>query len=201
MNSLNFEGIGSAQGGEYDLVSVEGLCTCYGDIKAREITIEGIFHGKGAIETGSFDCTGVAEVDGDIRARQMNVSGVVSVKHGTKVEAEVIECDGTINIDGELSADKVKANGFINATEIVGDVVEINSEFGGFSRIIIRKFSKIELIEATTIDIANVKAKKVSGADIVIGPKCKIDVVDCSGTLRVDPSAEIGQIIGDYEMR
>ncbi|TLG77466.1 hypothetical protein [Culicoidibacter larvae] len=200
MNNLNFEGIGSAQGGEYDRVSIEGLCTCKGDIKARSISIEGIFHGKGMIEAGDFDCTGVAEMSGDIRARKMNVSGVVSVK-GTKVEAEDIECDGTINIDGEISADRIYANGFVNASEIVGDEVTINSEFGGFSRIIIRKFSKIELIEATKVNVSNVKAKKVSGADLIIGPKCKIDVVDCSGTLRVDPSAEIGEIIGEYEMR
>jgi hypothetical protein len=57
-------------------------------------------------------------------------------------------------------------------------------------------FSKIDLIEATTVSIQKVHAHSVNGHDVTIGPACRIDRVDCTGTLTIDPTAEIAEIVG-----
>jgi hypothetical protein len=61
--------------------------------------------------------------------------------------------------------------------------------------------SDVKLIEATTIDLSGVSAETVNGKDIIIGPNCKIDHIDCSGTLSIDRSSSVGNITGDYTKR
>ncbi len=199
-NDLNVEGIGQITGGIYRDIDIKGICTCKGDFKARSISVEGIMKGKGSIESESLDCSGVMELKSSLRTKKINVEGVI--KGANKVEANEIICKGGIYVsDGEISADIIDADGIINAKEIVGDNIKIKSHSNIFSDFFQKKFSKIDLIEATTVHLIKVRAKNVSGKDIIIGPKCKIENVDCSGTLVIDKSAEVGNITGNYVLK
>jgi len=197
--SVYFEGLGNINGGEYDKVSVEGVGSCNGDIKTDEMLITGVFNCSGEIEAKRLRCEGVATIKGDILAETIDVEGVINIKTGTKIEATSIQCEGVININGQISADVIYSEGYMSAKEIVGDRIVIKTPVGLFTGFT-GKRSKIDLIEATNIELRNVKAREVNGKDIIIGPKCRIELLDCSGTLKIDPSAFVEKITGDYTM-
>lgn len=253
MNDCKMEGVCKISGGEFNKMSVDGVGTCTGDVKAEEMRIDGVFKCHGAVDAGLLESDGTAEFRSGIRAKKMNLDGVVNVKgegrvnadeifcngvftcqgeveaglldiEGTttihsnirakklvvdgvltakgksKIESDEIVCGGVISA-GEVSADIIDADGVIDATEIVGDKIVIKSRMNKVVRFFAKKFSHVELIEATTIELHGVIAKSVSGRDIVIGKNCGIDNVDCSGILFIDKSAQVGKITGEYTMQ
>lgn len=200
MQDFSMDGVGKINGGEFGSIKVDGVGSCSGDLKAETLTVDGTFKCSGAVETGLLRCDGVAEFTSNIRAKRIDVNGVVNVKNGIKVEAESIECDGIINVNGEISADVIRADGCIKAKEIVGDKIYINTHMHRFFHTIFvaRQFSQIDLIEATSVELHGVRAKAVNGKDVVIGPRCRIDSVDCSGTLFIDSTSLVGTVTGNY---
>lgn len=202
MHDFIMDGVSRMAGGEFDKFTMDGVGTCTGDIKAQRMQIDGVFTCEGRVETGLLDCDGVAKFKSDIIAKKVHIDGVVSVKNGTKIESDEIFCDGVIEVDGEVSADVIHVDGFIDAKEIVGDKISIFSRSRNFiTNFFVRKCSKVELIEATTVELAGVKSRTVNGKDIIIGPHCKIENLDCSGTLFVHPSATVTNITGNYTMQ
>ena len=214
-NGVKIEGISKFDGGEYSRLKIDGVTNCDGDIKAESIDIDGIFNCsgtitadsididgvfncKGAITADSIDCDGTANFKGSIFVKELDVDGVFKISAGNKLEAEKIFCDGIINICGQVSADLISANGVISADEIVGDKICIKTHIGRFWRLFVRK-SKIKLIEATTVELEGVIAAEVNGKDIIIGRNCRIENVDCSGTLRLHPRAKVKNITGNYK--
>ncbi|MDP4095034.1 MAG: hypothetical protein Q8920_16955, partial [Bacillota bacterium] len=177
MNPAKFKGTGCIGGGEYKTVSFEGVYDCTGDVKAENISIDGVFKCSGTVEVGLLHCNGVSDFKSDIKAENLEVEGVLS---GNKIEATEIHCKGAISVDGEISADLVDAEGFISAKEIVGDRIIIQSRTHKFILIVGKwKLSRVDMIEATTVDLKGVTAKSVSGRDIRIGENCVIENVDC----------------------
>jgi cytoskeletal protein CcmA (bactofilin family) len=197
------EGIGKISGGEFDTITISGVGTCTNNIKADNLRIEGVFNCSGAVDAGVLYCKGVADFKADIRAKKINVEGVLNNKNGVKMEAEEIICNGVIKTGGEISADVVRADGCIDASEIVGDQVKINTHYNThrFFNIFKKNYSEIKLIEATTIDLSCVNANTVNGRDITIGPDCNIDNIDCSGTLYIDKTSFVKNISGNYTRR
>lgn len=198
METLRIDGIRTIDGGEYDRVQVDGIGKCRGNIKTRTIDIDGMFRCEGSVEAEQFDCDGTVKISGNVRAGRIDIDGIMTVTGGTKIESGEIYCDGIIRINGEISADRIEADGCISACEIVGEYIRIHSHghwlmsFLGFAR------SKIDLIEATGIELRGVVAGTVNGRNIVIGPGCKIENLDCSGKLRVSPKAQVGTISGNF---
>ncbi len=203
MRDFYIEGVGSINGGEFGNIKVEGVGNCSGDIKADMLIIEGVFNCKGGLEVNMLDCEGVADFQSNIRAKKIVVEGVLNAKKDSKIEAEEIICEGVIKTGGEVSADIIQAEGYISADEIVGDKIFIDSDYHPrlFSRMFRRWRSEVRLIEATNIELRGVSAASVNGKDIIIGPDCKIDSIDCSGTLSIDRSSQVGKITGEYTMR
>ena len=195
----HMEGVCKIHGGEFGKLTVDGVGTCTDDIKAESIQINGVFKCVGAVETGLLQSDGTAEFMSNIRAKKIVIDGVATVKNNAKIEAEEVVCNGVIKA-GEISADRINADGVINAKEIVGDNIVIQSCFGRIANFFVRKISNIELIEATTIKLCGVAAKSVNGKDISIGPHCRIDSIDCSGTLSIDKDSTVKTITGNYTM-
>lgn len=201
MNDFIMDGIGRMGGGSFQNILIKGVGTCSDSVQAESVRIEGVFKCTGALKTNSFYCKGTADFSSDIRANRMYVEGVVNVKYPGKIEAQEIICKGVIRQKGEISADLIDADGVIQAREIVGDRIIINSRGNWISRIFDKEFSNVELIEATTIDLSNVTARSVNGKDITIGPGCQIGTIDCSGSLYIDPSSFVSNITGNYTKR
>lgn len=128
------------------------------------------------------------------------------MKDNQKLEAEYLDCEGCLSTAGDLYVDVLKAEGSIKAKGIYGDRIDIDSKgtsFHGIKKVLEKmnlrhssNASKITTIEATTIYLTGVNAVTVNGHDIVIGPDCVIDTIDCSGTLKVHESSKVNHIIG-----
>lgn len=198
MNDIHIDGISTLQGGSYGKVSLDGVVKCREPLQAEELHIDGIFRCEAGIQTGVFDCDGIAKLNGDVKAASFKIDGMLKITGGTRLEADSINCDGMIRINGEISADTIRADGYISADEIVGDDIRIHS---CAPRLFRRKKSRIKLIEATTVELRGVTADTVNGKDIIIGPRCRIGQVDCSGTLQVDRRAKVGNISGTHERK
>jgi cytoskeletal protein CcmA (bactofilin family) len=203
--TCKLDGVMTIPGGVFGNLDIDGVVTIDGNLEAAHLDIDGVFTCRGSIKADSLDCDGVASIEGNLRAKTADIDGVLTLK-GSKVEADFITCDGVLSISGQVSADVIEADGFLNAREIVGDRVTIGSFRKSFflvklwrsakEAIGINDFSKIDLIEATTVSIQGVHAQSVNGHDVTIGRGCKIDRVDCTGTLTIDPAAEVAEIVG-----
>lgn len=203
MENGRIDGVISFEGGVYGDLNINGVATAEGPLEAGVVDIDGVFNARSDLSCQSLKTSGVATIDGNLRIKTMDVDGVVTV-HGSKVEADRIVCDGVLTADGQISADSISANGFINAKEIVGDTISIQSYTRSFffqmwikfkNAIGSQDYSKVDLIEATTINLRGVHAHTVSGHDITIGPACRIDKVDASGKLSIDQDAEVMEVI------
>lgn len=201
MQDIKIDGTGIIESGKYGVIEIDGSGKCTGDLQAESIKVDGLFRCAGSIQTGRLDCDGMVKIAGNIQAKSIDIDGYLKVSGGTRIEADEIRCDGMIRLEGEVSADVILADGFICAKEIVGETVRIKSKAGRFLRLFWGKRSRIPLIEATTIELQGVVADTVNGKDITIGRDCRIERVDCSGTLSVGRGARIGEISGGYKMR
>jgi len=196
------DGVGTINGGLYKDLDINGVCTVEGDLKAESIKINGVCTCNGNVEAERFDCDGVLTVNGNLRAGTADIDGVVTV-NGSKIEADRIDCDGLLSVEGEISADVIDADGKLNADEIVGDRIRIKSYWKrGLVALLFTigeknsmKFSTIDLIEGTTVELRGVRAKSVNGHDVTIGKNCKIDRVDASGELTIAPSSIVGETV------
>jgi len=203
MENGRIDGVVSFPGGVYGDLNINGVATAEGPLEALKLDIDGVFNARSDVTCQTLNTDGVATIDGNLRASFMDIDGVVTV-HGGKVEADRIVCDGVLSTEGQVSADNIDANGFINASEIVGDRISIQSFKKSFffdlwvklnQAVGSRAYSKVDLIEATTINLRGVQAHTVSGHDVTIGPGCKIDTVDASGPLYIDSGAEVNMVI------
>ena len=201
MQNLKIDGIGKFNGGEYGNVKIDGIAQCEGEIKAESIEIDGKFKCIGKITADSLECDGMAEIKADVVAKKISINGHFSVKSGSKLYAEDINCDGFLSIDGQLSADSIFIDGLVYAKEIVGDNVTVNSNLNAFTKLFIKKASKADLIEATTIELRGVTANAVNGNNIIIREDCEIGSIDCSGTLFIDKKSVVKTITGNYTMQ
>ncbi len=195
MQDLNIEGIGTISGNEYGNVQTDGIVTCDGDLKAEMIRTEGIFTCKGSIIAERLNCDGMATVRGDVHATRVCIDGILTISDGNKLEATEILCDGIISIAGQISAGSIEADGNIDALAIVGDRISIQSHYRKW---FFGRRSRIERIEATTIDLRGVASKAVHGKDITIGNGCRVESVDCSGSLKVARGARVGTVTGRH---
>lgn len=217
MQNISLEGIGKIQGGVYDSIKIDGIGSCEGDLKAEIVIIDGTFTCTGDLEVGVLNCDGMATFEGTVRARTIDADGMITIEgtvragtldvegmltiNGETLEAEKILCDGSIHVHNEISADLVEADGFIFAHSIVGEKVVIKSQANRVAGFFTKNFGTVQLIEATTVEVRGVKAHTINGHDITIGPNCKIDTVDCSGTLYISNRATVGTVTGNYTVR
>ena len=199
-----FGGVGTIPGGVYQKLDIEGVYTIEGDIKADELNIDGVCTCNGNVEAELFECDGVLTISGNLRAGKADVDGVVTV-NGNKIEADRIDCDGLLSVDGEISADVIDADGKLNAKEIVGDRIRIKSYWKrGLAALIFKigeknsksmKFSVVDLIEGTTVELRGVRAKSVNGQNVTIEKNCSIDRVSASGELSINPKSIVGEVV------
>ena len=216
---LVIDGVGECAGDlEVEALRVDGTFKCGGAIAARRpecggagerkdkpdtgiIKVNGSFKCRGAATAKEFECDGSARVDGDLHTGRLLVDGLLTMANGAKLEADEVICDGSISMDGQICADAVWADGLIRAREIVGDRIIIKSRLNALAKFFTKGGSKVDLIEATYIELCGVTAETVNGSQIVIGPKCQIENLDCNGTLSIDPTSIVKNITGEYTLR
>lgn len=170
----------------------DGHMKALGNISAGMADIDGMFTVAGEFSAKTARIDGSARIDGNVRCGEIFAEGML--RCGGDINADRVSCDGYIVATGTISADIIDADGMVSAAGIVGDDITIRSRVGRISRRFFAKRSIVDLIEATKINLTNVYAKTVNGHDVTIGPKCRIESVDCTGELFIDPSAVVDHV-------
>ncbi len=198
------DGVRTVGGGKYDKLVIDGVITVNGDLEAESISVDGVVTINGKLESDSFiKISGVATVNDKLRAKSIDVDGVVSIKKD--VEADEIMIHGVVTAKGQVSADRVESRGMFSAEEVVGDKVIIHCDkknkatLGGLFRLgrdLHKELPKVGTIEATEIDVDGIRVDNVNGHNIVIGPRCVVENVDCTGRLAIAPEAVVKNVNG-----
>lgn len=218
MNDIHISGTGNVAPAQYDSVTISGMGKCPGTLRAEEIvvngtfrvedstecrklTVNGTFKGQGSLSAEEVTCNGAATVEDDMVANVLSIAGVVHCE-GDRLQSRELSCAGILTMDGLVSCDKIHVTGVIKADKIEGRSIRIRSQRPELLRRFLpgKGFSKADYIQGEEIDLAGVTAETVSGTRITIGPDCHIERLRCNGTLKLDPSAVVEDIAGEYEM-
>ena len=192
-------GVSNFCGGKYDELIIGGVVTGNGDIEATSIVLDGVVTITGKIVSKEFvRVGGVVTINGNIRAKEATIGGVCTANGS--IEADYVSCKGVFSCSSQISADLVEGGGVLSAEEIVGEKVILHCEakkrhLFGFGRRD-KQLSEIKLIEATEIDVDGIKCRNLNGQNIVIGPECIIENVECSGSLTIAPEAQVKRVNG-----
>lgn len=185
MADARISGSGVISGGQYENIHISGSGKITGNCKAESIHISGSGKAQGTIEVNELKVSGSGSFEQKVIAKEIIASGAIQFREDC--EADSISVSGSISCSGTLNADTLDADcGGSKFKEICGDKIKIKSK---------NNVTVVESIEATSIDLYGVQCEFVSGQDIIIGPKCEVNVVEYSGTLSISSNAMIRKVI------
>jgi cytoskeletal protein CcmA (bactofilin family) len=169
------------------IARVAGSCHFEGDVRVEEFHSAGSVRIAGNLRAEEVETSGSLQVTGGIHAEEVSSSGSLQV--GGDVEAEEFRSSGSVRIDGGLKAEEVNIDlgGTSKIQTIQGEEIRVKAT-GGFFRI--RGELTADRIEGEEVELEATSAAYVKGEDVVIGPHCKIDVVEAHD-LRVHQSSEV----------
>ncbi|WP_199613824.1 bactofilin family protein [Paenibacillus alkalitolerans] len=178
--------------------SIAGSSIVNGNIDGEEIIAKGSFETKGSLTVKSALLTG-SVVLGPVRADQMKGRG--NFKFRGNIECEEFFVKGVIQAQGLINAQDITLElvGESFVADIGGETITIKGiDHSGWFRKLFNRYKspkevrlKAEVIEGTTVDISNVEAKTVRSSTIRVGPHCRIDMVEYTESLQIDPTAEV----------
>ncbi len=178
-------------------IHCSGSFTCDGNVEAAEhIHISGSAKTKGSLRSPSIHVSGSLKSHNSIYGEEIKISGSLSAKEN--VEGEKIKINGGCRIDGNLNGENIELN--------LGNVAMHISSIGGaqifvksadqctklLMKLLNRGCSGLlisNLIEGDTIELANTECKIVRGKNVTILGCSKIDRVEYSESLTVEPCA------------
>ncbi|GAX89414.1 polymer-forming cytoskeletal protein [Effusibacillus lacus] len=177
--NLKIYGTGTAAGGVYEKVSVNGEAEIAGDLDCTHLKINGncTFHGN--VKAKLFRIAGNADVDGSISGDEIKILGALTVNGDCNAESFVAK--GGFTIDGLLNAGKIDISpyGPCEVKEIGGETIHVRSRFRlfvGYNHL------SSETIEGDDIHLEYTKAEVVRGNRVIIGPGCEIGLVEYKET-------------------
>lgn len=106
---LKIDGSGSAPGGEYNSVRINGAGKIIGDVTCREFRINGSGNVDGSLDAEDGKISGTGTIDGILTARKFKVSGSAQMKEDVKGDSLVIS--GSVTVSGNLDMQNVKIEG------------------------------------------------------------------------------------------
>lgn len=204
---------------ECQTLDISGMSTMEGNVTSETIRVSGMGKFLNAINSDEVNVSGKAEFQGDIQTRGLYIEGMFKSKQCLKTIK--VDIQGMITVEGDMTAEDVicdgafKCGGFLNCesldinvrcasmfNEVGATKVRITAsanKFNNMLKFILPEFltnNKVtaNVIESDEIDIENCDVKILRGKDIKIGPKCKVGLVEYSGTLEVDANAEVDQV-------
>ncbi|AIQ13427.1 hypothetical protein PDUR_17025 [Paenibacillus durus] len=210
-------GVGSAAGGAYDKVLIDGVGKVEGSLNARLFKANGQIRVKGGLFTEGMEVNGIMSLGGPLRINTMKLDGILHIDGSVIGENCVLnglmtakgDCEleefrgvGGFTIEGLLSAGHVdiRLEGAGQVHEIgveslkvrQGDQSLWNRLLGG----IIPKLKPMltaRVIEGDDLDLEYTNADVVRGNDVIIGEGCSVGLVEYRTGLTVHPGARIGK--------
>ncbi|MCR8641158.1 hypothetical protein NV379_00685 [Paenibacillus sp. N1-5-1-14] len=181
-------------------MNVSGSGDVDGNLVAEELKVSGSFRVDGDTFVKEASVSGHMKVDGKLTAEEMTVNGALEVKDDCSAEEFVVK--GGFRISGLLNAGKVdiQLHGDAFVKEIGCDQIEVRRNLlGGISvlkmiKTLFQSFHNelhADVIEGDDIALEYTKAKVVRGTNVIIGPGCKIDLVEYKGRYEQHDDAEV----------
>lgn len=196
MENIKIVGVGTIQSGEYDVVSIAGTGTVKGSVICNEFKSSGITTIEESLVAKTFKSSGTIKIEGKLKVIEGKISGAGKILGD--IEANDLYIHGSMNVEGEINAEKFDGRlGSGSFNNIYGEEVKINTNgqfIGGYFHDVITNV-RVNEIEATTICLKDVKAKRVSGENVTIESGCVIDLVEYSNKLDISSKAEVKSIV------
>ncbi|WP_462412669.1 polymer-forming cytoskeletal protein [Neobacillus sp. Marseille-QA0830] len=186
---LTLNGFGSANGGQFDHVTINGTGTINTDIDCSEFECNGsgsvngnvISHKakisgsgkvKGSLETNLFTVEGTAKVGGNVLAKTAKVSGKAVI--GGKLQAEEVNIKGKLIVQKDCEADRFKAESHFSIGGLLNaDSVEVTlfgeckvKEIGGQKIFIKQKAAFLGLFKS--LITTQLETECIEGDEIVV---------------------------------
>ena len=212
--SVSISGSGKITGDvEAEEIKISGAATIQGSARAKSFRASGAFKVEGGLEAEELKCSGSGRIAGSVKADVFRSSGALKVeggvnareartsgasKFGADVEAEHFRSSGAFSIAGLLSADRVEIalGGDCQAREIGGEQITV-VQAGGACRVLGIKWNpkpsvlSAESIEGDNIHLECTHAHVVRGRSVKLGPGCRVESVEYSESLHIDPEAAV----------
>jgi cytoskeletal protein CcmA (bactofilin family) len=218
VTDLNMHGVGSASGGHYRNVTIEGVSRIDGDLSCERFTLNGVGTVKGSVRSSElFDLNGKMTAFGEIEAPALTVNGHLTL-HG-RMRGDDVKLNGFAEVHGGCDAERfyseggLTVGGLLNAGsvdiflqgrtqvgEIGGERITVQkSRRKDWSRLlkwVVPRFQpglRTSAIEGDEIELQLTTAGIVRGNRVVIGPGCKIGRVEYAEELIVHPDSRVGE--------
>ncbi len=193
-DDLSLSGVGSASGGVYGKVRLEGMASIHGDLDCVECNLDGMANVHGAIRAESIHIRGKTKVHGSIKAQRLTIDGdvlidgncIVSQKimiHGrVKVngscEAELFEADGICDIDGLLNAERIylRLQGSSSITDV--GCTQIRVEKGSGRPLFRQRRLTVQHVEGDDIELCETVSRVVQGNIVSLGTGCVVERIE-----------------------
>lgn len=163
-------------------MSVSGSCVVEDACEADELEIAGSMHTRKSLRGTNGTADGSIRVDRDMEFERLTISGSIHVSGLLNAEALTLHLGGRCEV------------GEIGGTEIFVDVPPFHL---GFLKKLLGTHAistlKCGSIEGETIRLENTICDTVRGKNVIIGPGCKIGLVEASGELTIDPDSSVQQ--------
>ncbi len=194
MQHLHINGISSSNGGVFGDVTIDGIATINNELTCDTLTINGVSTLKGNVTTTKIHLNGTCELHGNLTAEQATINGAVDLRGD--FAATNIDIEGAVDCKGAMTADSIalRFSQGCGYSEIGGGKLEARRINGGHILAILRikpHRLSVKTIECDDVYVEYCDAQRVSGARVVIGPKCQIKLVEYSESLEIDPTAKV----------
>lgn len=212
---LRINGLGSASGGSYNFVQINGKGDITGDIDCTDLQINGLGCIQGNVKADTARVAGKSEIKGSLTGQTITVDGMIEISGGLSAErienrgalrvdkdcgSEVFKSKGGFTIGGLLNSGKIDVEIYASckAKEIGGERISIRmGDAFGLKRFLDSIFPGLglsrelstETIEGDEIYLENTTAKVVRGENVRLGPGCRIDSVEYKSTFQKDADA------------
>jgi cytoskeletal protein CcmA (bactofilin family) len=172
---------------EATVAKAAGSCVFEGNVTAREFHTAGSAKVAGQLRGTEIHSSGSLSVGGDVESHEVHVRGSMTV--GGRTTAHEFRLSGGGKFGGPLEAREVdiELGGDVSAPVIHGTEVNVRRP-GGFFRG--RCELRADRIAAREVNLECTTANLVVGEEVVIGPHCRIGVVEAR-ELTVHESSEV----------
>lgn len=165
-----------------------------GNLETKVLNIEGRGSIKGYSLVKKLKVSGKGFFGGNVIAETINLNGKTYMDGNC--ETDIFVAEGQFAIGGLLSGDEINIHvyGESKAKEIGGQTIKVKQKIGTLLKFLKNMFPvglEVEGIEGDNIEIEYTKAKVVRGHHIKIGPNCRIDLVEYSGTFIQDKNSVV----------
>ncbi|CAJ1002411.1 MULTISPECIES: polymer-forming cytoskeletal protein [Brevibacillus] len=214
-HNLLISGMGSASGGVFNNVRIDGMSKVNGDLSCVRFLCNGKADINGSVTADdSIEVNGLATIAGFLKAEHVVINGKATVRGDIvgeraelsgmpnitgNCEVETLTIKGGIRIDGLVNAETidVRLYGHSRIREMGGKTISVRRETNDLSRFLAFLFppfaSKLsaDSIEGDDIYLEYTQAGVVRGNNVRIGPGCDIELVEYRNKYEQSPEAKV----------